>query len=60
VQYLKSIYNLLDFVSGGPGSTSWRSTVRRIGEALSGSENREIRGVCTVFTARPNVYRRSR
>jgi hypothetical protein len=34
--------------------------VRRIGEALSGSENREIGGVYTVFTARPNVYRRSR
>jgi hypothetical protein len=41
-------------------STSWRSTVRRIGEALWGSENRETGGVYTVFTARPNVYRRSR
>jgi hypothetical protein len=36
-------------------SISFRSTTRRAGEALSGSESREIGRVCTVFTARPKV-----
>ena len=32
-----------------------RSNVRRSGEDVSGSVNRERGGVYTVFTARPNV-----
>jgi hypothetical protein len=36
-------------------STSFRSTVRRAGEAISGSDRREIGLVYTVFTARPKV-----
>jgi hypothetical protein len=46
-------------VASGRAPSS-RSSVRRIGDAFTGSVNREIGGVCTVFTARLKLYRRSR
>jgi hypothetical protein len=50
---VRAVVRRATVASGRP--TSRRSTARRIGEALSGSENREIGGVYTVFTARPKV-----